>query len=182
MRPPEQIVKQVDQVIKRLYYLAVSRSVTPSVSTLEAQKRASTLQLLFKCARRANEIAVARLSRSPGGGGLRTSHTLLLPHIDFEGTRLTEVARRVGISKQATGQLVDDLVDVGTLERVPDPSDGRAKLVRFTPKGKRQILQGLATLAELRDELSGLVGDGVMVALHDALSVLEGALDGGQVE
>ena len=62
---------------------------------------------------------------------IRPAHTALFPHIDLSGTRQTALARRMGVSKQAVGQLVSELEQMGALERVPDPSDGRARLVRF---------------------------------------------------
>src|SRR5438270_11986341 len=100
---------------------------------LQSRKQASVGQLLFKAARLFNERAMARVqTRVPAA---RLAHTSLLPHIDLDGTRQTEIARRAGVSKQAVGQLVDELVAVGMLARAPDPDDGRAHLVRFTDAG-----------------------------------------------
>lgn len=149
-----------------------SRRAAASLQLLEQTKQASTLQLLFKCARLVNDVAVSRGARRGARVQLRAAHTWLLPHVDLDGTRSTELARRVGISKQAVGQLVDDLVQLRVLERVADPSDGRAKLVRFTAHGRRQIHAGLALLAELGAELEGHVGSKRMKALHDALAAI----------
>lgn len=143
---------------------------------LQRAKGASTAQLLFRCARRVNELALARVSaktRLP----IRASHTALFPHVDLEGTRQTELARRVGVSKQAIHQLVSELEALGVLERVPDPSDRRATLVRFTNKKGRSLLDGLAMLAELERELEMGIGQKRMRALHDALSALDAHLD-----
>src|SRR5256885_13963788 len=100
---------------------------------LAARKQASVGQLLFKAARLFNERAMARVQRRVPEA--RLAHTALLPHIDLDGTRQTEIARRAGITKQAVGQLVDDLIALGLVEREPDPLDGRAHLVRFTDDG-----------------------------------------------
>src|SRR2546430_13380949 len=43
-----------------------------------------------------------------------------------EGMRLTDLARFAGMTKQSVGEMVDDLVERGYVERVPDPEDGRA--------------------------------------------------------
>jgi DNA-binding MarR family transcriptional regulator len=141
---------------------------------LEAAKRASTLELLFKCARLANEAALARV---PGGAVVRPAHTTLFPHIDLHGTRLTELARRVGISKQAVGQLVDDLEALGMVRREPDPDDGRAKRVVWTERGRQGLLEGLATLQAFEKELAAACGvrrwaglRGGLIALHDHLT------------
>src|SRR5687767_2166502 len=109
---------------------------TVDLKALERKKRQSVGQLLFKCARLLNERAIARVNRQVGQPVLRASHTNLFPHIDFEGVRLTELAQRLGVTKQAVGQVVAELEELGVVEVRPDPSDGRAKLVRFTTKGK----------------------------------------------
>ena len=143
---------------------------------LEAEKSARTLQLLFKAARLANERAIATI-RARTGKPVRVAHTALLPHVDLEGTRLTELARRLGVSKQAAGQLVDELVEMGFLERAPDPADARAKLVRFSRRGRRGLVEGLGVLAELEDELRAATGEARMRALHDALAAVVAALE-----
>ena len=122
-------------------------------------------------------IKEERVRRRSGLEALRASHTALFPHIDFEGTRLTELARRLGISKQAVGQLVGELEAMGTLERVPDPSDGRAKLIRFSAQGRRGMLQGLGVLKELEVDYARDIGVERMEALRDALVALEEVLD-----
>ena len=138
---------------------------------LEAEKAQSTVQLLFKAARLLNERAIAQV-RSRTGKPVRVAHTTLFPHIDLEGTRLTDLATRLGVSKQAAGQLVDELVEMGMLERAPDPDDARAKLVRFTKKGKAGILDGLAVLKELEDDLERLVGSWKLRTLHEVLTAI----------
>ncbi|WP_394821610.1 MarR family winged helix-turn-helix transcriptional regulator [Pendulispora albinea] len=138
---------------------------------LEAEKARSTVQLLFKAARLLNERAIARV-RERSGQPVRVAHTALFPHIDLEGTRLTEIAKRLGVTKQAAGQLVDELVALGMLERVPDPEDARAKLVRFSKRGQRALLDGLGVLSEIGSEMRALVGASRMTALHEALTAI----------
>jgi len=136
---------------------------------LEARKRESFGQLLFKSARLLNERAIARL-RETTGQPVRAAHTALLPHIDLEGTRLTELARRLGTTKQAAAELVSELLEMGLLERVPDPVDGRAKLIRFSRKGRAGLLQGLALLGQLEAEITHAIGERRAKALHEALT------------
>lgn len=150
---------------------------------IAAAKSASTAQLLFKCARLVNELALERL-RLATGQALRPAHTALFPLIDLEGTRLTEIARRAGVSKQAVAPLVDELVAMGALEKVPDPSDGRARLLRFArgPDGRSGLLAGLALLGTLEAELQAALGGARWFALHDALSSLEPLLESWKAE
>ena len=117
----------------------------PDRERLEAAKQARWAQLLFKCARLMNERSIARMPTPARGPRIRAAHTTLFPHIDLQGTRQTELARRLGVSKQAVGQLVDELVEAEVLERIPDPTDGRAKLIKFVQGGKT-LLEGMAVL------------------------------------
>jgi DNA-binding MarR family transcriptional regulator len=136
---------------------------------LEAAKGESTLQLLFKASRLLDERALRRVSERTGRPPLRRSHTSLLPHIDLEGTRITVLAERLGVTKQAASQLVDDLEAIGVLAREPDPDDARARRVVFTRAGRQGLLDGLAELREMEGELARSIGDESMAALRRAL-------------
>jgi DNA-binding MarR family transcriptional regulator len=136
---------------------------------LEAAKRESTLQLLFKAARLLDEAALARVAAKPGRPHLRRSHTALFPHIDLDGTRITDLAERIGVTKQAVSQLVDDLVAAGVVERVEDPEDARARRVVFTERGRAGIFDGLEVLRGLEKELAEKIGKGRMDALARTL-------------
>lgn len=138
-------------------------------SALEQAKHASTLQLLFRAARLLDEEALRRVAALPGRPRLRRSHTNLFPHIDLEGTRITDLADRVGVSKQAISQLVDDLEASGVVARVADPDDARAKRVVFTARGRAGLLDGLAVLGALEAELATTIGDRTMAALRSSL-------------
>jgi DNA-binding MarR family transcriptional regulator len=59
----------------------------------------------------------------------------VLRHLRAEGSRLTELAERAQLTKQSLGYLVDYLEARGYVERVPDPTDSRAKLIRLTAQG-----------------------------------------------
>lgn len=143
---------------------------------LEGAKQGSVLQLLFRVARRVDEEALRRIASAPGRPQLRRSHTSLFPHIDLEGTRLTVLAVRLGITKQAVSQLVDELERVGVLGRIPDPTDGRARLIVFTDAGRQGLFEGLALLDALAGELSQVVGAARMDELHRTLLQLDEAL------
>jgi DNA-binding MarR family transcriptional regulator len=140
---------------------------------------AATLQLLFKASRLANERALARVAAHPSAAGnrVRAAHTALFPHLDFDGVRLTDLAARVGVTKQAVGQLVDDLAAAGMVERVPDPQDRRAKRIRFSRLGYAALMHGLGVLRDLEGELRSAVGERRMRELHQTLALLIGALE-----
>ena len=145
------------------------------IPQLEAAKAGSWAQLMFQCARLINERALAQVHRRTGLA-VRPSHTTLFPYIEVEGTRPSVLAQKLGISKQAVGQMVDALADMGMLERVPDPSDARAQLVRFSVQGRKGLLQGLALLGELEADLAEKVGAADVEHMHHTLLRLAEAL------
>lgn len=147
-----------------------------ATAKVEALKREATLQVLFRVARLLDERAVGRVRDRFSLPGLRRAHLQLLPHLDFAGTRLTVLAERLGVSKQAVGPLVDELVEMGLLQRVPDPADGRAKLLALVG-GPEALLPGLAVLVELERELEAAVGPARWAGLRDALLAVQDLLD-----
>lgn len=149
----------------------------PADPAFEARKRASVAQLLFKCARLVNERAIETANDLPHAIPLRRSHTNLFPHLDFEGVRITELARRLDVSKQAVSQTIAELELMDVVETIPDPTDGRARLARFTDKGKAAIMQGLTILRDIETEMERTIGASKFEALHDALLALEQMLE-----
>jgi DNA-binding MarR family transcriptional regulator len=143
----------------------------------ETARDAATLQLLFKASRLANERALARLATDPARPPVRPAHTALFPHLDFDGIRLTDLAARVGVSKQAIGQLVDDLAALGMVERTGDPADRRAKRIRFSRRGYAALMQGLGTLREIEQALDAAIGRRRMRELHETLKLVISALE-----
>jgi DNA-binding MarR family transcriptional regulator len=144
---------------------------------LEVAKSESLGQVLFKCARLLNERALERVAKTHGGPALRPAHTSLLPHITFEGVRLTELAHKLGVTKQAVSQLVATMADMGVVEYAPDPSDARAKLVRFTAKGAQSIAQGLTLLRTIEAEIESEIGTRTMGDLKRGLDAMLAVLE-----
>jgi DNA-binding MarR family transcriptional regulator len=147
---------------------------------LAADKRETTLQVLFKVARLLDEEAIARVTQQQGAPRLRRSHTSLLPHLDLQGTRITDLAERLGVSKQAVSQLVDDLEALGVVAREPDPDDARARRVVFTARGQKGLLDGLAVLRALEAELARAIGREHMQALREGLLAVHDHLEQGR--
>ena len=63
------------------------------------------------------------------------AHVHITRHVALEGSRLTELAERANMTKQAMGDLVTQCEAWGLVVRVPDPRDARARLVKFTETG-----------------------------------------------
>ena len=113
----------------------------------------------------------ARL-RERGYPDVRLAHSALFAHIDPEGTRSSELAERAGMTKQGMGQLVMDLEKKGYVQRVEDPEDGRAKLVRLTKKGRRHVREAREIIGEIEEAYGLRLGDGRLETLRAILKDL----------
>ena len=101
----------------------------------------------------------------------------LMMGIDPEGTRLSVLAERALIAKQTATALVDRLERAGYVERVPDPSDGRARLVRMTPRAESVLPIARAEEARIEAEWRAHLGDERMDQLRQALTALRTITD-----
>lgn len=117
---------------------------------------------------------IARLGAA-GFTGLTPAHQAVFENLDPGGARLTELASRAGMTHQSMSELVSVLEQRGYLQRSPDPSDGRARVVRLTPVGRHMARRAITELAAIEAEWSqrllaeGLEGD-VVTALTRALA------------
>lgn len=107
-----------------------------------------------------------------GFGDQRPAHNAVFAHVPPEGIRLTELADRARISKQAMAELVDDLVAKDYLVKEPDPSDGRAKLIKFTDRAYHAIPLALETFDAIEAEWAAALGGDRMAALRGCLEEL----------
>jgi DNA-binding MarR family transcriptional regulator len=94
------------------------------------------------------EELLARLAEE-GHPALRPRHDAVLPYLDEDGIRATELARLSGRHKQIVGRLLDELEELGYVQRIPDPSDRRAKLVMPTERGLALMRRGDEIVAEI---------------------------------
>lgn len=110
-----------------------------------------------------------------GSPEITRAQSLVFAHFDREGTRPSELARRMGISRQAVHQTVNELVELGLVELVPDPVSRRAKLVLLTPLGRRTVQAALAIFGELEEELARRIGRKSVTELRRTLEADWGA-------
>ena len=89
----------------------------------------------------------------------KPSHSAVFAQIRTEGSRLTDLARGAHMSPQAMGELVDELVEMEYVVRLPDPTDGRAKLIVLTEKGHACVAAGIATITTLEEGISAVLGE-----------------------
>ena len=94
-----------------------------------------------------------------------------------EGSRLTDLAERVGVAKQSMGEIIDVLEQRGYVERVPDPTDGRAILIRRTPRGWEVNRIARQVVEQIQQEWAQVLGPERFTALLDTLRQLALVLD-----
>jgi DNA-binding MarR family transcriptional regulator len=113
---------------------------------------------------------------SAGYGDIRPTHGCVFRFVRDEGMRLTRLAELAGITKQSTGELVDDLVNLGYVERVPDPEDRRAKLIRLTDKGRTAQRIGFGLIVDLEKRWAERFGAERLARLRETLEEIAAAV------
>jgi len=114
-----------------------------------------------------------RRMTAAGFGDIRPGHGCVFGGIDpHNGSRLTDLAERAAMTKQSVGEMASDLEQRGYLERVADPSDGRAKIIRLTEHGQVAYGIGRKLIDELEAEWADRYGEERVAALRDALEAV----------
>lgn len=126
--------------------------------------------LLLALDRWQNELV--RALRDAGFADLKATHVNLLRHVDMEGTRITEIGERAGVTKQAVGKLIVACEKLDLVHVVADPTDGRAKIVRFTPKGRAIILAEKEIIDRIDGGIKARLGAGAFAQLRANLILL----------
>jgi DNA-binding MarR family transcriptional regulator len=133
--------------------------------------------LLMFIAARAAADRIFRAVRDAGFDDVTIAQSRLMMGIDIEGTRLSTLAERAQIAKQTATALVDKLERAGYVERVPDPSDGRARLVRMTPRAEAALPIARAEEDRIEAEWRAHLGAERMNQLRQALTALRDITD-----
>ena len=112
-----------------------------------------------------------------GFSDLTTAQMKLVQRIGPHGSRLTDLAEQAQVTKQTAGYLVDQLERVGWVERVPDPTDGRARLIRLSERAREAIPIAEGAVAEVTAEWTAHLGSRRMQQLRGALTALREITD-----
>jgi DNA-binding MarR family transcriptional regulator len=104
-----------------------------------------------------------------GYSDLRPGHGCVFGTITPEGDRLTVLAERAALTKQSVGEVVSELERAGYVERVPDPADGRAKIIRLTERGEAAWNLGWSILGEIRERWEERYGKERVAVMIDLL-------------
>ncbi|MHB8532206.1 MAG: MarR family winged helix-turn-helix transcriptional regulator [Solirubrobacteraceae bacterium] len=145
-----------------------------SPDELPSSRREDFVALLFSAARGTVEELQSRLGAA-GYADVRGSHGCVFGNLRPGGMRLTELACTAAMTKQAVGEAVTDLERLGYAERIPDPSDGRAKIIRLTERGGEAQRVGFQIIAEIEREWAERFGQERVDALRAMLLDVLGA-------
>jgi DNA-binding MarR family transcriptional regulator len=116
------------------------------------------------------------------GHTLQPAHAGVIIHLPTEGARLTDLAARAAVSKQAMGKLVDELEAIGYVEREADPDDGRGRIVHFSRKGETLLRDAGEIVEEIWQRYADVLGERRLARLHGDLRALCDAIDQIEVD
>jgi DNA-binding MarR family transcriptional regulator len=141
-----------------------------------ARRRPENLAILLREPFRAGTERLHRRFAERGHPDIRPPHGNVMQFLDDGGTRVSVLAERAQMTKQSMAELVAHLERLGYVERVPDPSDRRAKLVRPTPRGKQLYAIARDVVAEIEADWTRMLGKTKMRQLRELLEELNAGL------
>ena len=109
-----------------------------------------------------------------GHPDLRPAYGFALQAVGTDGATMSEVGRRLGVSKQAATKTVSKLADLGYVDRTPDPVDARAVLVTITARGRDCLRASAEIFEDLRRDWIRELGADRVRALEDDLTTMTG--------
>jgi DNA-binding MarR family transcriptional regulator len=134
--------------------------------------------LLGALLRLCHRAVVLRLDQGFRAAGLTPPQAVVTQPLWDEprGLRLTDLARRAGITKQSMGELAAAMEKAGYIEGIADPSDARARLLRLTAKGRSAGRLARKLVREVELEWTEVVGPARIHALRDTLTTIASTL------
>jgi DNA-binding MarR family transcriptional regulator len=115
-----------------------------------------------------------------GFGDVKAIHDCVFRYLSPDGTRLQELAARSNLTPQSIGWHVDELERLGYVERIPDPADRRAKLIRPTERGLAFMAATKDALADIEKRWVRALGKATLIQLRDTLAAIRSIEDRSQ--
>ena len=122
------------------------------------------------------------LSNLAARGQVSAAHVHITRHLSLEGSRLSALAERAGMTKQAMGDLVTQCEAWGLVQRLPDARDARARRIVFTADGLAWLKAFEMAVAQAEREFRQEVGDEVATVVALGLEAYAGAYSGLESE
>ena len=131
--------------------------------------------LMFIAYRQMNDRVIRAMREA--GYDITVAQARIAQRIAEEGSRLTDLAEQAQVTKQTASLLVTALEREGWVERVPDPADGRASLIRFTRKGRAASRRAREEVMGVEQEWNDHLGPELAGCLREALTKLRDIAD-----
>jgi DNA-binding MarR family transcriptional regulator len=128
---------------------------------------------------RSYELAMFERVAASGFGDVVVSDSDVMVHVAPSGTRLAEIARRMGLSKQAVHERVHSLIVRGYLALSADPDDRRAKVVQLTERGATLVSALAKVKLALHGEIAAALGEPGLRTLRKNLMAIEAIAKAG---
>lgn len=139
--------------------------------------RDQTLYRLLLRANRAETTETLERIHARGYTDVSLTDTNLLANLDTEGTTITALARRAGVTRQAASQQVAALERLGYVERRPSPDDARAAVIYQSARGRRLLNDALDIVAALEADYAKHLGAKRLNELKASLDALLAEID-----
>lgn len=125
-------------------------------------------RLLLHAHRRAQAASLAKLQAS-GHAEIRLGHLPVITNVDPEGTRITDLAARAGMTRQMMGRLVRELEALDYVRSRPHETDQRSVVVALTQRGERFRAEAPAAIAAVDRDFARLLGEDELARLREML-------------
>ncbi|MEZ0113875.1 DNA-binding MarR family transcriptional regulator [Catenulispora sp. EB89] len=126
---------------------------------------------------RYTEDRLFRALRDAGFDDWTLAQCRVFQRVGPDGSRLKDLADQAQMTKQSASVMVDQLEHLGYVRRVPDPTDGRARLIVIEERGKRAVEVAMATLDEIYAEWKTYLGTRNFTLLQQILDQLREITD-----
>lgn len=140
------------------------------------RKAAPDLTVLLAICFRAAADELDRELDAAGFSGMRPKHGFVFRNLAEEWITPTELARRLGVSKQAVGKIIDEMEADRLLDRRDDAQDGRKKLVGLSARGQRARKTAAEISRTIEQRMHKRLGAKKAKEMIEALIVLAGEL------
>ncbi|OUR61169.1 hypothetical protein A9Q74_10285 [Colwellia sp. 39_35_sub15_T18] len=120
--------------------------------------REKNIGRLFQRASRSYSERALALLHEKGFSDIALFHTVLIANLDADGDQITSIAEKAGITKQAMGQIVNDLENKGYVKKTKSLRDKRAYLIEFTEHGKDALRAAYEVKIIIEKEYMALLG------------------------
>jgi len=166
---PSDLVKYLAQFVKEVAHMV--RPSLDDTTALRAWRDQTLYRLLLRAGRAETTTTLERIHQR-GYTDITLSDTNLLANLDTDGTTISALARRAGVTRQAASQQIAALERAGYVERRSSDSDGRAVIIVQTRRGRALLKDALDIVEYLEAAYEEHLGQARLTDLKESLSSL----------